>query len=252
MAVNFEDVKLGKHPAIYDPRTLMLRSFLAPDLGPPPAYVSRTRKVRNWGMLKNDVVGDCSIAALLHTIQSWRLSLPNAPELLEIPDEVAIEYYGKWCGYDPSKPASDRGGNELSNLKLWRKSTISIDGTGHNLKAWADPDPGNIHHIKWSIAIFGSVYIGLALPLSAQRQRTWDVECGYEGVPGSWGLHAVNIDNYDQEVVVCTTWGAQQVMTWQFFHACCDEAHTLMSDTDFESSMFDYDALLQHLQAVTG
>ena len=61
------------------------------------------------------------------------------------------------------------------------------------------PKYTNIVEIRQSIALFGGVYIGLALPLTAQNQDVWDVvpNGGANAEEGSWGGHCVYVPKYD-------------------------------------------------------
>ena len=83
--------------------------------------------------------------------------------------------------------------------------------------------------IQQSIALFGGVYIGLSLPLTAQKQDVWDVVArgGANAKPGSWGGHCVFVPKYDQNGFTCITWGGLKMMTLAFWKKYCDEAHTL-------------------------
>ena len=93
-------------------------------------------------------------------------------------------------------------------------------------------EPGNVDHVKDAINIFGGCYIGVALPVSAQRQETWTVPQGGptgQGAPGSWGGHAVICVAYNPRRVTCITWGRAKQMTWRFFTTYCEEAYAVVS-----------------------
>lgn len=248
---DFSKMKLGKQPPKFRSTDLKLANYVGAVPSPPKA-VDFTYGIKDWGELGNDVLGDCTIAAPLHGIQSWRMSLGQP--LLNIPTQVAIDYYSKWCGYVPGDPSTDNGGIEADVLKNWRKSTITIDGVGHNQKAYASVNPQNLIHVIQTVWIFGGSYIGLRLPISAQNQDVWDVVQGPEGTPGSWGLHAAWLLGYDHNGVDIGTWGAIQRATWDFWLEYVDEAWAAMSDTDFTNpdSDFPYEAMLADVKAVTG
>jgi hypothetical protein len=97
------------------------------------------------------------------------------------------------------------------------------------LLAFADPKPYKLVEIQQSIALFGGVYIGLALPLTAQSQDVWDVVKGggANARKGSWGGHCVYVPKYDANGFTCITWGQPKTMTLAFWKKYCDEAHTL-------------------------
>lgn len=247
---DYSELALGRQAYRPDPRNLRFASYLAVDLGPPPDHVSRTRGRRGWGMLGNDLVGDCTIAAAIHSVQSLRLSLD--PEFFDVADTVALDYYSLWAGYRAGEPDTDRGAVELDILKRWRKDGLRLGGYTHNLKAFAEIDWRDQDAIKHAIDLFGFVYLGVALPRAIQKQEIWHPASGHDGIPGTWGLHAVIADNYDRELILLQTWGEQQPATWEWFAECCDEAYGLVSDTDWKNpDGFDRDALLADLEVVT-
>ena len=253
------NMKLGKLSPRIDSRTLRLAKYLK-DLPPPPDSKDNTRGIADWGMMLNDDLGDCTIAACAHAVQVWTA---NSGTEVTIPDADVLKYYEDWDGYVPSDPNTDQGGVEIDVLNLWRKNGFS----GHQLLAYVDPDPKDILHIKQSIVLFGGVYIGLALPLSAQKQEVWDVQksnwlvrlfssgsSSDENEPGSWGGHAVFVPAYNQTGPVCITWGQLKQMTWAFWLKYCDEAHTLLSQDLVRAGSigFDADTLQADLRFVVG
>ena len=215
-------MKLGKHAARHDPRTLKLLRYVRAQLPPPKPAVNWSKRVSRWGVMKNNTLGDCTCAAAGHLIRLWTASTKT------VRDEDIIEAYRALSGYQPGKPATDRGAVELDVLKYWRKTGIG----GHRILAFVAVEPGEIDQIKTSIELFGGCYIGLELPLSAQKQRVWSVPpSGAKGKakPGSWGGHAVPVVAYDARGLTVVTWGATKRMTWDFWRAYCDEAYALLS-----------------------
>jgi hypothetical protein len=217
---------LGKQPP--DPRKLMLHRYMDMKTLPPadPAADWSDAVQVPWGMFKNDSIGDCTCAAIAHSLMVWTA---NASNVVVPSDADVLATYSAITGYDPSDPSTDRGAVEVDCLKYWRATGIA----GHKIDAWADVDPTNFEHVKWALSMFGNGYIGLGLPLTAQNQvgTLWTVDNsgGPNGQPGSWGGHAVNIVAYDPDGLTCVTWGAKQKMTWDFFKAYCDEYHAPLS-----------------------
>lgn len=226
LSPEFVPVKLGKQPPRIDPRTFRLARYLTPELPPPPDRSDYTNLVPDWGMMRNDALGCCTIAAVAHAIQTWTLVVNQR---ITVPDQTVVDYYSWWDGYVPGDLSTDNGGVELDVLNRWRKASDGF--AGHLLTAYADPDPGDVIHIKQAISLFGGVYIGVALPVTAQQQAVWDVVShgGYDTQPNSWGGHAVWCPKYDATGITCITWGKLKHMTWEFWAAYCDEAHALLS-----------------------
>jgi hypothetical protein len=221
--VDHSKMKLGRKAIKTDSRTLKLGDYLTPSLPPPPPTADWTKGVTSWGMMKNDTLGDCTIAGVGHAIQVW--SAHNGG-MSTVPDPTVEKYYEKWDGYVPGNPSTDNGGVELDVLNDWRKQGFA----GHALLAFADPRASNLNEIRQSIALFGGVYIGLALPITAQKQEVWDVvkDGGAHAKKGSWGGHCVFVPKYDSRTFTCITWGQLKTMTVAFWRAYCDEAHTLL------------------------
>ena len=227
--------KLGRRFIRYDGRSLRLARYTR-QLPPPPVAVDWTKGITNWGMMLNgadpsnppdlpDGLGDCTIAGCAHAIQVWTA---NTGTMVTIPDKDILAAYQTVDGYDPSDPSTDQGGVELDVLKAWRKNGFA----GHSLAAFADPPPVNLREIRQAISLFGGVYIGLSMPLTANDQDVWDVGAldDPNAQPGSWGGHAVFVPKYDANSFTCITWGGLKKMTLGFWFQCCDEAHALLSN----------------------
>jgi hypothetical protein len=112
--------------------------------------------------------------------------------------------------------------------------------------------------VKTAIWLFGGLYLGVNLPISAQRQNVWEVSRhpGASDAAGSWGGHAIYLVSYDAETLTCITWGQLKKMTWAWFEAYCDEAYALISKDWMEAtgvapSGFDLATLESDLKFVT-
>ena len=219
------NMKLGRKAIKTDSRTLMLADYLTPALPPPPPTADWTQGNANWGMMMNDTLGDCTIAGVGHAVQVWTVNAAGG--MVTVPDPTIESYYEQWDGYVPGDPSTDNGGVELDVLNDWQKQGFA----GNTLLAFADPKPASLVEIQQSIALFGGVYIGLALPLTAQTQEVWDVvpKGGAKAKPGSWGGHCVFVPKYDENGFTCITWGALKTMTLAFWKKYCDESHTLLA-----------------------
>lgn len=235
-------VKLGKLAPIVEPGRRLLLSNYVDRLPAPPASVDWTKGITSWGMMLNDSLGCCTIAALGHAVQCWTANC--GPEIT-VSDAAIAAYYELWDGYVPGEPSTDQGGVEIDVLNDWRQS----DFAGVKLLAYADPSPLNVFHVKQAVSLFGGVYIGLALPRSAQGQALWDAVEGEDGIPGTWGGHAVYVVAYDAVGLTVVTWGALQKMTWAFWAKYCDEAHALLSNL-WTPAGVDTAALLADVAAV--
>jgi hypothetical protein len=244
-------VRLGKMAPRYDPRTLLMASYVKHEFIPPPPdkrYWS-AKAASDWGMMKNDVLGDCTCAAIGHLIQAWTA---NSTTEVTISDDDVVRLYEEFCGYKPGDPGTDEGGVELDVLNGFVKQGAA----GHKIDGYVALEPHNHDHVRASIDLFGGIYTGVALPLSAQDQKVWSVvRHAPNATPGSWGGHAIAIVDYDKSGLACVTWGALKRMTWQWFDMYCDEAYAILSQDwanagRMAPSGFDYAALTADLASL--
>ena len=221
--VDHTKMKLGRRAIRHDPRTLQLARYMKA-LPPPPPAVDWTKGITAFGMMLNDALGDCTIAGCGHAVQIWTANLGAE---ITVPDPTVEQFYEEWDGYDPADPSTDQGGVELDVLNSWRQGGFA----GHILTGFADPHPANLEAVRQAISLFGGVYIGLSLPVTAQNQAVWDAgdPTDPNAAAGSWGGHCVFVPKYDQNGFTCITWGGLQQMTTAFWMEYCDEAHALLS-----------------------
>lgn len=227
---------LGKKPAKVDNKRFMLTDFL-PKCHP-PASANWFGSVTDFGMMLNDQLGDCTCAAIGHAEQVATLNSLSG-EVTPV-DELISLLYEHSCGYVPGDPNTDQGGVITDVLDFVREHTLGMhkpEPHMHHrptLYAYADPDPGDINHVKQAIATFWVVDIGLQLPLTAQSQvgGLWDVvgdpNTDPDSQPGSWGGHSIVVSAYDADTVTGITWGQLQKMTWRFWRTYVDESHALL------------------------
>ena len=242
-------MKLGRKAIKTDTRTLAIGDYLKPSLPAPPPAKDWTAGNTNFGMMLNDKLGDCTIAGVAHAVQVWSA---NTATIITTPDATVESYYEQWDGYNPSDPTTDSGGIELDVLNYWRHNGFD----GHGLLAFANAKPLNIVQIQQSITLFGGVYIGVALPVTAQGQDVWDVvpNSGADAKKGSWGGHCVFVPKYDQHTFTCITWGKLKTMTQAFWKKYVDEAYALLGQnwlTDKGApSGFDQTSLMTDLGSI--
>lgn len=204
-----------------------MKAYLTEALPLAPSSVDWTKGRTDWGMMRNDTLGDCTIAGVAHACQVWSLNKGLEDTIL---DQSVLTAYQRWCGYVYGYPSTDRGGIELDVLTDWKEQGFQ----GCSLTGFAAVDPHNMAEVQAAITLFGGLYIGIELPASAQQQlleqQPWTCIGGPSGVAGSWGGHCVFVAGYDATGVTCITWGKLQKMGWDFWHAYVDECYALLSE----------------------
>jgi hypothetical protein len=225
--------KLGKKPAKIDARTLKLSKYLTPTLPPPPQWVEWKDKVNvPWGVMLNDTLGDCTCAACGHLVIDWTA---NASTAVVLPDSDILSLYEGSCGYVPGDPSTDNGGFCLDVLNYWR--TNGIGAGGHNIAAYASLDIFNTEQVRQAIALFGGIYVGIGLPLSAESEvgGLWRCSASTPGDAWSWGGHCIPVIGYETRndikggIYTCVTWGGLQRMTHNFLQQYCDESYAILT-----------------------
>jgi hypothetical protein len=247
--------KLGKRAPRIDPRTLRLAKYLTSDLPPPPDAVDWSQDATDLGVMGNDILGDCALAAPGHMIQCW--TADSGTQVI-IPDAEIIAAYSAVTGYVPGDPSTDNGSVMLDVLKYWQQTGIG----GHKIAAFATLDPGHEMQLKQAIYLFGGVDIGAALPLATQAQGfEWKLSIsGDQGSvdPGSWGGHSVPIIGYDADGLIGISWGQRFRCSWDWWRTYTDESYAVLSQEDWADGVsgkapsgVDFAALQVDLTAVT-
>lgn len=252
--INHHQIKLGKLPYVPDARNLKLADYLIPTKLPPLPYsYDWFQRISRFGPMGNLEAGDCVVAGAGHMVQTWTA---NQGREVIIPDKDIIGLYSQLTGYDPKTGANDTGLNIAAFLKFWRTTGVG----GHKIGAYVQVNPHDHTQLAYANYLFGGVYCGLALPLTAQNQQVWDVtdpDLTGKAEPGSWGGHCVNLGIHDPLGYVFSTWGEEQYATLSFVNAYCDEAYAIISqdfldDNGKAPNGFDRESLTRDLHAVTG
>ena len=255
--------KLGRLPRSFDPRIPHYSALVAgKTLAPPPPTVNYTGKMpASFGMMLNDRLGDCTCAAVYHARQVWTFNA-SGTEITE-PDKDVLRLYEQACGYNPSDPNSDQGGNEQHVLKFLLTTGAPV-GTGvkrDKISAFVEVDPRNIDDVKRTINDCGVAYIGFNVPQNivppgGDPPAVWSVD---PSKPKIVGGHAVVLPGYDANGATVISWGQLYTMTWDFFTTYVDEVYAIADDawvdktgkTPAGMSLADLEAQMQALQATT-
>jgi hypothetical protein len=244
--------KLGKHPPVVDERTLRFGKYLTPAVPSPPASVDYGAKVATWPMYDNNKYGDCTCAAAGHMIQNWTA---NANGQVTPPSGAVLKFYEHFVG-DPPPP--DEGCNMLQVLNYWRKAGLDQ----HKIDAYAALTLKNQTEAMTALYLFGSVYIGVALPDFAVQGDMltvpWVVPSDGpvgDAAPNPQNGHCIPAVAYDADGLTIITWGEPKTMSWGFYDAYADEAFAVLSQDFIRQSGtsldgFDLAALEVDLKAV--
>lgn len=223
--------KLGRKAKVTDSRTLKLGRYLETQpLAPPPAEVSWVTKVPQFPMFLNDSLGDCVIAAMAHMIQQWSYYSSGGTAEVTVTNAQVLAAYERLGGYVPGDPTTDNGVVMLDALRYWKNTGFA----GHRIQAYMTVNYKNLTEVFQAIQIFGNVFVGLNLPLTAQGENAWTVANGGpinnpDAAPGSWGGHCVPVMAGSPETLTCVTWGEKLKMSHNFFKDYAEEAFVILS-----------------------
>jgi hypothetical protein len=225
--------KLGKHPPAVDKRTLRFASYVTAGLPSPPASVDYGAKVSTWPMYANDQYGDCTCAAAGHMIQNWTA---NANGEATPATSAVVRFYEHFVG---NPPPPDAGCNMLQVLNYWRKAGLAR----HKVDAYAALKLTDQTEAMRALYLFGSVYIGVALPDFAVQGDMlavpWVVPPGGpvgNAAPNPSNGHCIPAVAYDADNLTVITWGAAKTMSWKFYNAYADEAFAVLSQDFIQKS----------------
>lgn len=243
------NLRLGKKPYKHDPRTLKLSSYVD-TTKLPTGPLDFTKTVKTWGMLGNDVAGDCAPVGELHL----RLARSTAAGHAIVPTTAdAFALYKQVSGWDGTPGSdSDQGVVLLDMLNLLRKQGKII--------AFAKIDSTDDAMIAAAHYLFGGVLFGFGLPayLQANPTGTWKLARGKltgPRAPNSWGGHCVCSANGAPLKVV--TWDKVVSVTPGFIDAYSDEAWAILTPewlktTGESPTGFDRAQLLADVAALGG
>lgn len=222
-----KEVRLGKAPARFDPNTLKLAAYKTVSLPTPPKTYAAATKVPTFPMFANDEYGDCTCAAVAHQEQVWTSYLnPYTPTVAE-----TLDFYWLTGNCPPCPPggAGDTGRVEIDVLNDWKN--IGFGEAKHKIAGYTEVNIHDVTEVKQAVWLFGGLYIGIQLPITAQSQREWKLvpRGGTNAEPGSWGGHAVNVTAYTADTLTVITWGQRLEMTWGFWQEYVDEAYAVLS-----------------------
>jgi len=193
-----------------------------------PNVFGHNAMFKDWGMLGNDIVGDCVFAGADHETMIWTT---EGKKPASFTNACALSDYSKVTGYVSGDPSTDNGTDVREALTYRRKTGIKDSkGKRHKIGAFLLLDQKNLNHILTATYLFSAVGIGLRFPDSAMEQfdqnKPWTVVKGPEPKEG----HYVPIVGYDGKYIYCVTWGKTQAMSIDFFLKYCDEAWAILSE----------------------
>jgi hypothetical protein len=215
-----------KHPDYRKARLWAEDYHVASALPAFKAYVDYASEVYTWPMYLNDQIGDCTCAAYCHCINAWSKYVTGKEQ---IPGNgVPLSMYEAVGKYIPGNSSTDNG-CVMSDILEYAK----VHGVaGHNLLAYAQLKNTGVTSLNQALQLYGSVYLGVNLPQSAENQfsegKTWTYVKGSPIIGG----HCVVLQKMDAHALgnySIVTWGALQGVTTEWMATYLEEAWVMLS-----------------------
>lgn len=245
----FQHGKLDPHPEETHPRVKLVNHLTLPP-SDVPAIVDWASKVLSWPMYYNDSIGDCTCAGVGHMFQAFTA---YASTMVTLANTVILALYEKLSGYNPQTGQNDTGCVEQDVLQ----DLVDNGVDGHKVIAFAQVNVKDPAEMKAALYLFGSLYLGIQCPQSAQQQfaagQPWDY------VPGSpiEGGHCIVMQYADDQKYKIVSWGALIEMTPAFWQNYGDEAWVVITQDWIEANGntptgLSLQSLLSEFHAITG
>lgn len=207
---------------------LKLSRVLTSELPAPPPSVDWLKPVPagSWGMLGNDMVGDCTIAGLAH--KRIGDAFVNQSRTLDVSTADCLKYYQHF-GYRLGDESTDQGAVCQDVLAYWHRHGF----LGEKNLAYARINVDDHRELKQAIHLFGQIYVGVTITQAAEDQfngdEVWDV---VRRTP-QLGGHCITLGAYDEHGLDAVTWGTVHRLTWRWWDVYGDEAWVIFNPGDF-------------------
>ncbi len=225
---------LGKKPARHAISFKFPTYFDLSSLPPVPPVFGHihSNTTPKWGILGNDLAGDCVFAGAGHESMAWALA--QRRPVPRFTDEIIVQQYSEQTGYVIGDDSTDNG-TDMQEAASYRRKTglLDADGVRHKVKAYVEIPMGAqmIDQVLHAAYLFGAAGVGLQLPQSAMDQ--FDA-----GQPWTTVKHSKNLGGHYLPCVgrssagnlILVTWGKLQAATPEFLQAHMDEACAYLSD----------------------
>lgn len=221
---------------------LRMAKYLS-DMPAAPPSLSRTGVIKLWNMYGNDLVGDCTLAAIAHIVML--ITAFTGKPVVPDPKDIEKIYFTLTGG-------ADTGLDLPTVLGYWRDTGIA----GHKILQWGDIDPQDMERQRQAMWAFGAVDQAAAMPQSAMDQfsagQMWSV------VPGQAGADGHSFPSFDYNVngvVTNVTWGKTQDANPGFlidylFESCVVICPEWVKNANGLAPGFPIDSLISDLRAM--
>jgi hypothetical protein len=202
-----------------EPMGPLLATVATTTIPTPPVLVEAPQA--EWPMADNDRLGCCTIAAEVHVEQAGAII---TSEPWTYPGDEAVE-----TTYEKLTGGPDTGLELPQVLVPWK--TPGLFGAENGGYGLIHPKDHSL--CKSGIAIFGNLYIAVALPAIAQEQFRPDGTGVWELTHTAQdddieGGHCVVPVGYERLGVIAVTWGSTVTITWSWWNKYVQQVYTVV------------------------
>lgn len=195
--------------------------------------VDWTTLIKAWPMFLNDELGDCTVAGGAHGEQIFSAAIGKP---FTVTNTDVLRMY-EASGYKPGHPETDQGWTLQVAADYLRKK--GLQGKP-NIVAYTDVELGDEDALQVATELFGGLYVGAAMPKSAQTQyqagKAWVITDGGRD-EGSWGGHCMwRAQSMLGKSIKLVTWGGLQEAHASWVKAYVDEQMALVP-ADWQTKM---------------
>jgi hypothetical protein len=174
-----------------------------------------------WEIYKNDVLGDCVVAAKQHKIRLWHAEGTGA-DTITFSDATTVKNYTMLGNYNPDDPDTDQGCDMLHAAKLELKYGVLDDaGNRHKPGIALQLQSGNWEQLLYATYLFDGVELGVLVTPGMQQafadEQPWDLpQYNPYDVEGGHCIPVVaRADGLPQVI----TWAEPQLLTQALYSA---------------------------------
>lgn len=202
-----------------------------------------------WGMLGNDVYGDCVEAATEHIrmADAFDVTTGSFESGFVVPTTALTERVYFDYGLAEGEPGPDP--DEGTCIADW----LAFAFRNRMIEGYAEI-PTDIDSIRRYALQFRCVLLGLELPDEAEEQfesgQCWSVSASNEPDPNEG--HGVAFIGWSTTNDFVVTWGEKWCCAPDFLPACVDEAWVIDTNRLFEQNGYDKHKLVETIRSLNG
>ena len=225
-------VKLGRNAVKRPLKMLSMSNYMRrASTVPYPPVCALERPGPAYGMLGNDTIGDCTVAAALHMQMVWAGVARNA-EVPTFTNDQAVTIYSAVAGYVPGDESTDNGAVETTVLDYWKQTGM----VGNQIAGYVAMDITNPDMVKAATYLFGGLYIGIQVPayiMNVEAGGSWSDNGSSRSIVGG---HAIPICGYGRDGYRIISWGTTYTFNQQFWNDYVEEAYAVVDPLWFKLS----------------